>query len=94
MTTLSEPFGLEERNGQVDEHSSEYDRSQHVIEGHLHPLKMITDIGVAEGHHEKSEADREHDDVQHFSRSRCMVANRRRMTAARFEPFNSYPRQA
>jgi hypothetical protein len=62
----SEPLGLEQSVGQVNEQPESDEGGERIVEGHSGSLsKQIAGVDVADRQRKKDEADRQHDDVHH-----------------------------
>ena len=62
----SEPLGLEQSVGQVDEQPESDQGGERIVEGHGgSPSKPVAGVGVADRQRKKDEPDRQHDDVHH-----------------------------
>jgi hypothetical protein len=64
----SEPLGLEQSVGEVDEQARGNDRRERIIEDHDgFPLQPVAGVDVADRQREKDDADRQQDNVHHGS---------------------------
>ena len=62
----SEAVRPQQRVGQVEQQAQRHESGERIIEGHgFAPLQPFAGIGVTNACHEKTEGERQHDDVQH-----------------------------
>ena len=62
----SEPLGLEQSVGQVDEQPEVTSAGERIVEGHGGSLSQpVAGVDVADRQRKKDEPDRQHDDVHH-----------------------------
>ena len=66
IMTCSETFRPQQRVGQVEQQAQRDDAGERIIEDHgPAPSQPFAGIGVTNACHEKTEGERQHDDVQH-----------------------------